>query len=198
MAGIEITRQDMTAAGLRQASGRARSAQAARRMLALALVLEGVDRTTAARTCGMDRQTLRDWVHRYNVEGLAGLENRQSSGRPAKLGEEQEKALVALVEAGPDVETDKIVRWRRVDLRDKLKERFDVSVHEHTVGKHFAKLGYRRLSVRPHNPKGDPEAQQLFKKTSPPKVRKCCRNGSAASPSRSGFKMKHGSANREP
>ena len=42
-------------------------------MLAIALVLEGSDRTTAARTCGMDRQTLRDWVHRYNAEGLAGL-----------------------------------------------------------------------------------------------------------------------------
>ena len=158
MAGIGITREDMTAADLRQASGLARSAQAARRMLALALVLEGIDRTTAARTCGMDRQTLRDWVHRYNVEGLAGLENRQSSGRPAKLGEEQEQALVALVEVGPDAEIDKIVRWRQVDLRDKLKERFDVSVHERTVGKHLAKLGYRRLSVRPHNPKGNPEA----------------------------------------
>ncbi|PJN95650.1 hypothetical protein CNY89_07220, partial [Amaricoccus sp. HAR-UPW-R2A-40] len=46
-------------------------------MLALALVLEGVDRKTAAETCGMDRQTLRDWVHRYNAAGLAG------AGEPA-------------------------------------------------------------------------------------------------------------------
>jgi transposase len=167
MAGIEITRLDMTAGELRQASGGAQSARGARRILALALVLEGVDRTTAARSCGMDRQTLRDWVHRYNAEGLAGLENRKPSGRPAKLKEEQEQALIALVEAGPEAGVDKVVRWRRIDLRDKLEERFGVTVHERTIGKHLAKLGYRRLSVRPHNPKADLQAQAAFKKTSP-------------------------------
>ena len=167
MSGITITRLEMTAEELRQASGRARSARAARRILALALVLEGADRTTAARSCGMDRQTLRDWVHRYNAEGLAGLENRKSSGRPAKLKAEQEQALIALIESGPEAGVDKVVRWRRIDLRDKLKEQFDVSVHERTVGKHLSKLGYRRLSVRPYNPKADPEAQAVFKKTLP-------------------------------
>ncbi len=166
MAAVEITRLDMTAAALREASGRARSARGARRILALALVLEGVDRTTAARTCGMDRQTLRDWVHRYNAEGLAGLENRKSSGRPAKLGKPAEETLMALVEAGPGA-TDDIVRWRRSDLRDKLEEQLGITVHERTVGKHLARLGYRRLSVRPHNPKADPEAQAAFKKTLP-------------------------------
>jgi len=112
MAGIEITRADMTAAELRQASGRAKSARAARRILALALVVEGVDRRAAAQSCGMDRQTLRDWVHRYNAEGLAGLENRKPSGRPAKLTRDQEQALMALVEAGPEAGTDKVVRKR--------------------------------------------------------------------------------------
>ncbi len=82
MAGaIAITRREMTAAELRAASGKAKSARAARRMLAIALVLEGVDRKTAAETCGMDRQSLRDWVHRTNAEGLAGLENRRRRAR---------------------------------------------------------------------------------------------------------------------
>ena len=76
MAGIAVTREDLTAAELRAASAKAGSVRAARRMLALALVLEGVDRTRAARSCGMDRQTLRDWVHRYNTEDLAGLSDR--------------------------------------------------------------------------------------------------------------------------
>jgi transposase len=58
---------------------------AARRMLALALVLDGVDRKTAAETCGMDRQTLRDWVHRYNAAGLAGVRNLKSPGVRSKL-----------------------------------------------------------------------------------------------------------------
>lgn len=82
MAGIAVTRKELTAAELRSAAGKTRDARAARRMLAIALVLEGTDRKTAARTCGMDRQTLRDWVHRYNAEGLDGLENRTAPQRP--------------------------------------------------------------------------------------------------------------------
>jgi hypothetical protein len=64
MVAIAITRTDLTAGELRSAAAKSRDEQAARRMLALALVLEGVDRKAAAETCGMDRQTLRDWVHR--------------------------------------------------------------------------------------------------------------------------------------
>ena len=74
MAGIVITRRELTATALRAAAGTTKDARAARRMLAIALVLEGVDRATAAQTCGMDRQTLRDWVHRgrwRSVEVLA-------------------------------------------------------------------------------------------------------------------------------
>ena len=60
MAGIEITRLELTAMDLRKSAGKSRDAKASRRMLALASVLEGVDRTRAAESCGMDRQTLRD------------------------------------------------------------------------------------------------------------------------------------------
>ena len=70
MVAISITRLDLTAAELRAGAVKSRDAQAARRMLAL--VLEGVDRKTAAPTCGMDRQTLRDWVHRYDAAGFPG------------------------------------------------------------------------------------------------------------------------------
>ena len=59
MAGIAITRKELTAAQLRAAAGKTKDARAARRMLAIALVLEGAPRRTAAATCGMDRQTLR-------------------------------------------------------------------------------------------------------------------------------------------
>ena len=84
MVAIAITRKDLTATELRSAAARSRDAQASRRMLSLALVLEGVDRKTAAETCGMDRQTLRDWVHRYNAEGLAGLVNRSRGAPPGE------------------------------------------------------------------------------------------------------------------
>lgn len=167
MAGaIEITRRDMTPTQLRAAAGRAKDGRVARRMLAIALVLEGVDRRTAAESCGMDRQTLRDWAHRYNAEGVVGLENRGGAGRKARLSTAQKAELAAWLEAGPDPEKDGVVRWRCSDLKRRIEETFGVALHERTVGKHLSALGYRRLSVRPQHPKADPAAQEAFKKTS--------------------------------
>ncbi|WP_167767069.1 helix-turn-helix domain-containing protein, partial [Jannaschia formosa] len=96
---VAITRDELDATGLRKAAARSRDARAARRMLALAMVLEGADRRTAAEACGMDRQTLRDWVHRYNDGGLEGLSDRRGSGPPARLSPEQRAELVLIVEA---------------------------------------------------------------------------------------------------
>ena len=158
---IEVLRLDFTASGLRVAASREKDGAAARRILALALILDGADRTSAARTCGMDRQTLRDWVE----EGLGGLRDRHGGGPSAKLSEAQRAELAALVETGPDPALHKVVRWRRVDLRDEIKRRFGVELHERSVGKVLASLGYRRLSVRPQHPKSDPAAQEAFKKT---------------------------------
>src|SRR3984885_6346410 len=84
-AAVSITRLDLTASELRKAASGEKDSSAARRILALALVLNGVDRRTAAETCGMGRQTLRDWVHRYNAAGLAGLRNLKSPGPGSKL-----------------------------------------------------------------------------------------------------------------
>lgn len=164
---VAITRTDLTAADLRRASSKSDDAKAARRMLALALVLEGADRKAAAATCGMDRQTLRDWVHRYNAEGLAGLGNRSGGARPRRLDAGQMAELASWVETGPDPAVDGIVRWRRKDLERRIADRFGVDMHERTVGKYLAALGYRRLSVRPRHPKTDPAAQEGFKKASP-------------------------------
>ncbi len=171
MAGIAITRKELTATELRSAAVKTKDARAARRMLAIALVLEGVDRVEAARTCGMDRQTLRDWVHRYNAEGLEGLGNRRSAHRPRRLSQDQMATLAAWVETGPDAEKDGVVRWRRCDLQARIASEFGVILHERTVGKQLAALGFRRLSVRPQHPRSDPEAQEAFKKTSPKRSR---------------------------
>jgi len=157
---VAITRTDLSAHELRVAAAKAKDAKAARRMLAIALVLEGVDRKTAAESCGMDRQTLRDWVHRYNAEGLEGLSDRRSAGPAPRLSPEQKAELAQMVREGPDPAVDGVVRWRRIDLQRKIAARFGVAMHERTVGKQLAALGFRRLSVRPRHPKSDPEAQQ--------------------------------------
>jgi transposase len=118
----------------------------------------------------MDRQTLRDWVHRYNAEGAAGLANRRGVPRSPRLDPAQVAELVSWLEAGPDPAPvpmgDGVVRWRRQDLRARIASAFGVELHERTVGKYLAALGCRRLSVRPRHPKTDTEAQEAFKKTS--------------------------------
>jgi transposase len=144
----------------------------------------------------MDRQALRDWVHRYNAEGLAGLSNRRSAGPRPRLSPEQKTELAQLVREGPDPAVDGVVRWRRVDLKDRIEERFGVTMHERTVGKQLAALGFRRLSVRPQHPKSDPEAQAAFKKTSPRRSPRSCRTMLTANRWRCGFRMKPGLASR--
>lgn len=197
MAGVVITRMDLSAGELRAAAKAAKTPAVVRRILALALVLEGEDRGTAAKTCGMDRQTLRDWVHRYNSDGVAGLANRRGAGRPPKLNAEQKEAFKQLVEKGPDRAEDKVVRWRCVDLKRRLETQFNVEVHERTVGKFLNALGYRRLSVRPQHPKSDPEAQETFKKTSPNLSPKASPRTPSPNPSKSGFRTKLAWASRE-
>ena len=66
---------------------------------AIALVLDGVDRKTAAEN--LDRQTLRDWAHRYNAEGVSGLFNRRPPDPPCLLSAAQKEELAEMVRAGP-------------------------------------------------------------------------------------------------
>ena len=195
---VAVTRKEPGAVELRREAGRCRDARAARRMLALALVLEGASREEAARAAGMDRQTLRDWVHRYNEEGLPGLHDRRRPGPRPRLSPEQEAELVTAVERGPDPDRDGVVRWRRVDLKALIETRFAVRLRERSVGKVLRRLGFARLSVRPKHPKADEAAQEAFKKASPSWWRERCPSAPAASRSRSGFKMKPVSAGRAP
>jgi transposase len=195
---IAVTRRELDADGLRREAARCRDARAARRMLALALVLEGASREGAARAAGMDRQTLPDWVHRYDAEGLPGLRDRPRSGRRPRLTPEQEAELATAVEQGPDPDRDGVVRWRRVDLKALIEARFAVRLHERTVGKVLRRLGFSRVSVRPRHPKADAAAQEAFEKASPSWYARRCPSTPAASRSRSGSKMKPASASRAP
>ena len=140
---LTIIRADLTATDLRQAAACSNDANAARRMLGLALVLEGYARGEAARLCAMDRQTLRDWVIRYNAEGVAGLSDRISPGPKPRLTPEQEAAVAELVRKGPDRAKDGVVRWRRVDLAHVIKTRFNMTLAERSVGAMLRRLGFR-------------------------------------------------------
>src|SRR3982750_416675 len=133
--GAVAIAKERTPAELRALARRERDGRVSSRLLALANALDGMRRDEAARAAGMDRQTLRDWGHRYNAEGVPGLHDRHRSGRKPRLTPEQEAELVTAVEQGPDPDRAGVVRWRRVDLRALIEARFAVRLHERSVGK---------------------------------------------------------------
>jgi putative transposase len=159
-------RGDFSASDLRLWAKRAEDAGQARRLLSLAAVLDGMSRETAAEIGPMDRQTLRDWVHRFNERGPAGLINGKAPGPAPKLSAEQKQELKRIVECAPDPAKDGVVRWRCIDLRRIIKERFDVDLDEVSIGRALRQLGFAHVSPRPRHPKQDPQAIEDFKKTS--------------------------------
>jgi transposase len=160
---VEITRRDMSPGELRETAARSRDANATRRMLALALVLEGHSREDSAQICGMDRQTLRDWVHRYNAEGIAGLSNRPAPGPEPRLSAGQEAAVAEWIESGPDLKHDGVVRWRCRDLKERIEREFQVSFHERTIGKLLARLASGVCRFVPSTPRATQRNRRLLR-----------------------------------
>ncbi|GLS20568.1 hypothetical protein GCM10007874_35850 [Labrys miyagiensis] len=162
-------RSDYTPAELRRLAASGKHANQSRRLLSLAAVLEGRSREEAARIGGMDRQTLRDWVHQFNEHGPDGLQDHWYKGPSCRLSAEQLSELADIVETGPDRAKDGVVRWRRVDLKRVIEERFGISYHERTIGKILKQIGFSHISARPRHPGQKAETIAAFKKTSRPR-----------------------------
>ena len=167
-------------------------------MLALALVLEGTSRTDAAQAAGMDRQTLRDWVHRFNEEGLAGLTGRHGDFGPKRLlSPEQEVEVAEWVRKGSDLAEHGVVRWRRADLARAIEARFGVVLAERSISTVPRRPGFRRLVVRrARHPGQDGAAQASSRPASPASQRQSCRNTPAQGRWSCGGRMRPASASR--
>ena len=129
-------RDDFTASEVRALARRSKDSAQVRRLLSIGAIYDGMDRNAAARIGSMDRQTLCDWVHRFNDDG-------------------------------PYLDKDGVVRWRCLDLKKVIRERFGVDYHERTVGKILKELGFSHVSARPQHPGQDPTVIEDFKRTSP-------------------------------
>lgn len=164
MGAAVALREDYRAEDLRQLASRCKDANQVRRLLSLAAIREGRNRSEAARIGGMDRQTLRDWVIAFNQSGPQGLINRKAPGRQPKLNAAQKADIKALVERGPDSEKDGVVRWRCVDLKRVIQEQFGIEVDEVTVGRMLKQLGFAHVSARPRSLPQDQVEIETFKK----------------------------------
>ena len=160
-------RTDYGAADVRSLARKASDPNQVRRLLAIAAVYDGMNRAAAAAVGGMDRQSLRDWVYRFNADGPEGLHDRKPPGAVPKLTAAEKAELTTLVEAGPDPLVDSVVRWRRIDLKEVIRDRFGVDYHERSVSRLLRELGFSHMSARPRHPGQDPEMLETFKKTSP-------------------------------
>ena len=148
-------RDDLSPEELRRQARHVPDGRVSARMMAIANALDGMDRSTAARLAGMDGQILRDWVRRYNAEGIAGLFNRKAPGPRPKLSEGQMAALKARVLAGPDPAVEGVARWRVVDLCRWVEEHW--GVHYSETGPSTSSGAARVVVARPVAPE-DPAA----------------------------------------
>lgn len=168
MAAAIGVRTDYTSADLRRLARRCVEADQVRRMLALAVILDGGSRSEAARVAGVTLQIVRDWVLRFNEDGPEGLATRKAPGKASILNDEQRARLAEMVEAGPIPAAHGVVRWRIVDLAQWIWDEFGLSVTRFTLGRELRAMGYRKLTARPrhHGQRGEDIAD--FKKASPP------------------------------
>ena len=164
MAALTI-RKDRTPVMLRKLAKAEEDARVGRRMLAIANALDGMSREAAAQAAGMDRQTLRDWVIRYNENGIDGLLDRWDGGRPPRLESDELAELYAIVMAGPDPEIDGVCAFTREDLVRICEKRFDKTMHRATMGRLLRGMGLSRQKARPSHPQKDPASQEAFKKS---------------------------------
>jgi transposase len=142
-------RGGFTAVEVRRLARRAKDSDQVRRLLAIAAVLDGASRAEAAKVGGMDRQTLRDWVIRFNEQGPDGLINIPAPGAPAKLNKRHRAFLARIVDEGPIPAVHGVVRWRACDLIMRLHEEFGISVSDDTVYRALKDLGFSHVSARP-------------------------------------------------
>ncbi|MEF2074952.1 IS630 family transposase [Consotaella aegiceratis] len=160
---LEIS--DRYSAGeLRAMARRETNGRVASRMLAIANALDGMSRADAARAAGMDRQTLRDWVVRYNEDGIAGLCDLPKGHPAPRLTEGELAALSAVIFRGPDPETDGVSTWTLSELCRWIEAHFGKSLHPASLSRILRQNGFSRQKTRPSHPFKDPKAQERFQK----------------------------------
>ena len=141
MAAPVPLRDDFDAAALRMLARKTRDASQARRLLALAEVYDGGSRGKAARIGGVGRQTVRDWVLRFNTDGATGLVDGKAPGQTPKLNDAERQTLRQIVEDGPIPAVHGVVRWRLVDLAQWVWEEFRVSISKQTLSRELRRDG---------------------------------------------------------
>jgi transposase len=164
MGSANILRDDFDGAELRRLARTSKSANQARRLLALSQIYDGGSRSEAAKIGDVTLQIVRDWVLRFNRYGPDGLYDGKAPGKSSILSDAQRQALAQMVEDGPIPAVHGVVRWRLIDLARWLHEEFAVSLDVTTVSRELKRLGYVKLTARPRHHAQNEFALEAFKR----------------------------------
>lgn len=162
--GIDGVRTDYTSTDLRGFARRCGDEDQVRRLVAVALNLDGGSRSDAAKIAGGTLQIVRDWVVRFNKGGPDGLATRKAPGRVSILNDEQRAKLAEIVETVPIPAAHGVMCWRLCDLAQWIRDEFELAIMRHTLGRELRALGYRKLTTRPRHRGQKPDDIAVFKK----------------------------------
>jgi transposase len=153
-----------TAADLRRLAKQQGGQRTTLRLLAIANALDGMSRAQAARSVGIERQSLCDAIKRFNAEGIAGLMDRPKGHRCQRLSEGEQAVLINRILRGPDPEKGEPSAWTLPDLCRFIEARFDKTMCPQSMSRVVRRLGLSPQKARPVHPQKDPKAVEAFEK----------------------------------
>src|SRR5271163_1752681 len=110
---VYFFRTEPGAAELRRLA-RHESGRVCQRVLMIANMLEGLEHEAAARLAGLSRSSAYQWHNRYGEDGIGGLGDRPSPGRPPRVDALTTARLKERIVAGAELERDGVVAFRGV------------------------------------------------------------------------------------
>ena len=186
--------ESLSATELAKLAKRERDARIRGRIVAVRYLRLGHTVPQASSALGMSERQLRNWVHRYNAEGVAGLRDRPRAGQPPHLAVDQVQRFKQRIRKGARSE-DRVCVLRGMDVRRILQKEFEAKYSLPGVYFLLHRLGFSSLVPRPKHEQADEQAQAAFKKTSQ-SVSKRSRRNIPTRGSRSGSKTKRVSASK--
>jgi len=117
---------------VRKQIGKSREKRACYRAFCLLMILHGQRVSDVAEALGEHTRTLERWRKRFNEQGLDGLLDDTSPGRPSRLSEQAMAALAKDIESPPSQLGLPGEQWRGKQLQQHLTEhyRIDLSLRQ--------------------------------------------------------------------
>lgn len=145
-------------------SRKEKNAQKRIRLLAVSYILEGKSRYKAAEILNVSRRSVNEWASHYFKFGLAGLDAKKQTGRPAYISNLEKQQLINFIH-NKSQSTDG-GRLTGQDIVTYIKKEFGVQYQLNSVYNLLKSLGFSWITSRSKHPKQDEQVQEDFKKNS--------------------------------